>query len=160
MTGSLVEKKEFQKQSLKAGIARKIGDRNRLKRKSTATVKEVKPVRPPAATPALDSTKVVTVEVPKQAPMAVAVESAKKAFWIFGSLPFSSSISALEATPIKVPKVSNKSTNIKATMMVIKLKVAIALKSSCIKVGARLGMEMPLEKLGNREKAPSLGLGT
>ena len=45
--------------------------------------------------------------------------------------------STLEATPIKVPRVSNKSTNMKESMIVMKLKVKIALKSSCIKVGAK-----------------------
>ena len=43
----------------KAGMAMKNGDRNRERRKSTDTVTAVSPVRPPSATPAALSTKVV-----------------------------------------------------------------------------------------------------
>ena len=144
----------------KAGIARKIGAKNKLRKNRTAAVTAVRPVRPPTATPALLSTKVVTVEVPSRAPPVVAMESASKAPSIFGSLPSLSSILALEATPIRVPRVSNKSTNMKESMIVIKLKVKIALKSSCMKVGARLGTEIPLAKLGITENIPSFGFGT
>ena len=63
----------------KAGIARKIGAKNKLRKKRTAAVTAVRPVRPPTATPALLSTKVVTVEVPSRAPPVVAMESASKA---------------------------------------------------------------------------------
>ena len=60
----------------KPGIARKSGARKIESRNSTAAVAAVRPVLPPAATPAEDSTKVVVVEVPKTAPTAVATESA------------------------------------------------------------------------------------
>lgn len=48
---------------------------------------EVKPVRPPSETPEALSTKVVTVEVPRQAPAVVATASAKSAPLILGSFP-------------------------------------------------------------------------
>ena len=51
------------------GIA-KVASRNRH-----AVVNEVRPVLPPAETPAPDSTKVVTVEVPSIAPAQVATAS-------------------------------------------------------------------------------------
>ena len=144
----------------KAGIARKIGARNKLRANSTALTMAVSPVRPPTPTPAELSTKVVTVEVPSTAPAVVATESAKRAPLIFGRRPSLSSISALEATPIRVPKVSNKSTNMKVITIVTKFRVAMALKSICMKVGARLGIAMPLAKLGITENMPWAGSGT
>ena len=49
----------------KDGIAVKIGAKNIDSANSTAAVIEVRPVLPPAATPAEDSTNVVVVEVPR-----------------------------------------------------------------------------------------------
>lgn len=72
---------------------------------STATVKAVSPVLPPAATPAEDSINAVVGLVPKTAPTVVAVESASSAFRTFGSLLFFIS-PACSATPIIVPVVS------------------------------------------------------
>ena len=54
-------------------------------RNSTPVVKEVRPVRPPSETPAEDSTKVVTVEVPRTAPQAVAIASASR--WLLAGCP-------------------------------------------------------------------------
>ena len=51
------------------------------------------------------------VEVPSTAPTQVPMESAISAPLMWGRRPSSSSISALEATPIRVPSVSNRSTN-------------------------------------------------
>lgn len=48
----------------------------------------------------------------------------------------------------------------KESMIVMKLKVKIALKSNCMKVGAKLGTEIPLAKLGITENMPSFGFGT
>ena len=57
----------------KDGIAVKIGANNvEIRNKNPATT-AVKPVRPPAATPEEDSTKVVTVDVPSTAPDVVAL---------------------------------------------------------------------------------------
>ena len=51
-----------------AGTIEIIGLKNIARRKSTATVSAVRPVRPPCSTPLALSTKVVTVEVPSTAP--------------------------------------------------------------------------------------------
>jgi hypothetical protein len=55
----------------------------------TATVTEVQPVRPPAATPEVDSIKAVVGLVPKIDPIIVAIESESRACLARGSLsPF------------------------------------------------------------------------
>ena len=54
------------------------------------------------------------------APALVAIASAKRACLILGSLPFSSSILALLATPISVPSVSNMSTKRNEHIITIK----------------------------------------
>ena len=134
----------------KDGIARKIGDRNRDSPNRIAAVREVRPVRPPSATPDALSTNVVTVEVPNIAPTEVPTASASRAPRMFGSFPSLSSISALEATPIRVPRVSNISTNKNANMMTTKSRENTMEKSIFIRVGVRAGMEKPLEKSGSR----------
>ena len=53
-----------------------------------ATVTDVKPVRPPAATPDDDSTNAVVGLVPNIEPAVVATESAKRAARARGNLPF------------------------------------------------------------------------
>ena len=63
----------------KAGMAKKIGHRNRDTAKRAAVQTEASPVLPPAATPAALSTKVVVVLVPKAAPAQVAIASDKRA---------------------------------------------------------------------------------
>ena len=98
------------------------------RRKSKAVVKAVRPVFPPAATPAEDSTNVVVVEVPRTAPEEVAIASARSAGRIFGSLPSSSSISAFVATPIRVPSVSKRSTNRNEKIITMKLNIPTSLK--------------------------------
>ena len=98
----------------KDGIAKKIGDKNRATKNNPAETKEVNPDLPPSAIPDADSAKVVMVEVPKIAPAVVPMASAIRAPRMEGSLPSSSSILALEAQPIRVPKVSNTSTKRKA----------------------------------------------
>ena len=65
------------------GISAKRGVIKRAKRKRTPVVKDVRPVRPPAATPDDDSTNEVTVEVPRQAPTTVPIESAIRACFAF-----------------------------------------------------------------------------
>jgi len=63
----------------KAGIAKKIGAKNKDKAKKIAVKTEASPVLPPAATPAALSTKVVVVLVPRAAPAQVAMASDKRA---------------------------------------------------------------------------------
>ena len=111
-------------------IARKIGDNSNDNPKRMAATREVSPVRPPSATPEALSTKVVTVEVPHIAPTVVPTASERRAPLIFGSLPSLSSMSALEATPINVPSVSNISTNRNANMMTTKSSVKTMEKSN------------------------------
>jgi len=91
---------------------------------------DASPVLPPSATPDVLSTKVVVVEVPSTAPAVVATASASKASLMRGSLPFSSIIFALFATPIRVPSVSNISTNKKEKIITIKSKIRISEKST------------------------------
>ena len=101
-----------------------VASRNRM-----PVVMAVRPVRPPSVTPEALSTKVVVVEVPSTAPAQVAMESAISAPLMWGSLPSSSSMSALEATPIRVPRVSNRSTNRKENMTAKKFRMPTPEKS-------------------------------
>ena len=83
---------------------------------------DARPVLAPSDTPEELSTKVVVVDVPRIAPAEVAIASAKSAGLILSNFPFSSNISALLATPIRVPIVSNISTNRNAKMITTKSK--------------------------------------
>ena len=127
----------------KDGMARKIGERNRDTRKSPAVTNDVRPDLPPSAIPDADSAKVVMVDVPKTAPAVVPKASAKRAPLIAGNFPSSSNIFALDAQPIKVPKVSKTSTKRKAKTTTRKFKENTLLKSILKKVGAiELGTEI------------------
>ena len=141
------------------GMARKIGDRNRDSPKKIAATTDVRPVLPPSATPDALSTNVVVVDVPNTAPREVPMASDSSAPLIFGSFPSLSSMSALDATPIRVPSVSNISTNRNANMMVTKFSDRIPEKSILKKVDAMLGIPSPLEKSGNTLNMPSSALG-
>ena len=66
----------YKRQVAQDGIRTAIGLRNIAMKKSPAVTMDERPVRPPSATPAEDSTKVVTVEVPQIAPVVVAIASA------------------------------------------------------------------------------------
>ena len=68
----------------KEGIARKIGESRRESANRIPATMEVRPVRPPSATPEALSTKVVTVEVPQTAPTVVPTASERSAPLIFG----------------------------------------------------------------------------
>ena len=72
------------------GTEENSGARKSERINSTAVVKDVRPVLPPATTPAELSTKVVTVEVPNNAPTVVPIASANKACLQLGIvvLPF------------------------------------------------------------------------
>ena len=75
-------------------------------------------------------------EVPSNEPATVAVESANSALSRLRISPFSSTKPALLVTPIKVPDVSNKSTNKKAKITLIMAISNAPAISSCINVGA------------------------
>ena len=120
----------------KLGIARNSGEKKSDRMKSSPAKIAVRPVRPPSAIPEADSTKVVMVDVPKQAPVTVPTASERRAPLMPGSLPSLSSIFPRVAQPIRVPSVSNISTNRNASTTTQKFAVRIALKSSFMKVGA------------------------
>ena len=69
------------------GIAVNTGAKNIESKNKNAVVIEVRPVLPPSATPADDSTTVVVVDVPNTAPAVVAIASARSAGRILGNLP-------------------------------------------------------------------------
>ena len=99
-------------------------------RNSRPVVSAVRPVRPPTATPEADSTNVVMVEVPITAPTVVPMASAMSAGLMPGRRPSSSSISALVATPMSVPRVSKISTNRKENTTMMKLTMPTLEKST------------------------------
>lgn len=93
------------------GIIENTGKKNAAITKHPAVARAVRPVLPPSATPDELSTKVVIVDVPSRAPTVVPTASLIRALLASGRLPFSSSIFALVATPVRVPRVSKISTN-------------------------------------------------
>ena len=138
------------------GIARNTGEKNSATANITADVTAVRPVLPPAATPALDSTYEVTVEVPTIAPNIVPNASARRAPLARGRFPFSSRRFPLEATPISVPTVSNKSTNRNENVITKKLIrfCDIQAKSNCPMCGADGILKI---FAGTSENAPAAG---
>ena len=111
----------------KAGIAVNSGEKKAASPNSTPVVTAVSPVRPPWATPAEDSTKAEVVDVPIIAPQVVAMASVRRAGRMTGSFPSLSRKPALEHTPIRVPMVSNISTNRKENMITTKLRIVVPL---------------------------------
>lgn len=93
------------------GMEINIGENKTARRNMSPVTTDARPVLAPAPTPAELSTNVVVVDVPKTAPAQVATASARRASFTLGRHPFSSSIPDLFETPIKVPTVSNISTN-------------------------------------------------
>lgn len=81
-------------------------------RKGWGATREVSPVRPPSATPEALSTKVVTVESTTRSTYCSFLPSEKKsAFDVWRVCLLCQAYQHLEATPIRVPRVSNISTN-------------------------------------------------
>ena len=142
-----------------AGIAKNTGEKNNAAKNKQPAVNAVKPVLPPSAMPADDSTKVVIVDVPKSEPAVVPIASVNSTCLTLGSLPSLSRRFAFDAQPMTVPIVSNKSTNRNAISTVKNSKDSTELKSTCINVGSSdAGIEsIPF---GNRLKNPFSGLGT
>ena len=141
------------------GIVINNGERTTETRNNKPVTAAVKPVRPPSATPAEDSTNVVVVDVPKIAPADVAIASDIRAGLMLGSFPFSSSIPAFVLTPIIVPNVSNKSTKRNSNTTIIKLTIPTALKSSlkhCPKVSPKAEKSKLTKCVGITEKKLSL----
>ena len=108
------------------------------RRKRIPTTTAINPVRPPTATPEALSMKLVVLEVPRTAPMTVALLSASSAFFRFGILP-SRTRPPRSVTPMRVPAVSKRSTKKKAKMMLYMAGSSALRKSICMKVGASEG---------------------
>ena len=101
--------------------------KNALTAKQIATTTLTRPVRPPTAIPEALSTYVVVFDVPKIAPIDVAVASANKALSILDLNPELSSIAFISSSekipvcrpvPIKVPIVSNVSDKLKEKIVI------------------------------------------
>ncbi|MNM87839.1 hypothetical protein D3C81_1000310 [compost metagenome] len=101
----------------KPEIAPTSGEMNIDNRNRTATTSDVSPVRPPAATPVVDSMKAVVGLVPNIEPTVVAVASASSAALARGSSPFFIA-PVCSVTPISVPVVSNNVTSKNANTVV------------------------------------------
>ena len=106
------------------------GAKNMESRNRIPVVRAVRPVFPPAAIPADDSTNVVVVDVPRTAPAVVATASAMRAGLIEGSLPSLSISPAFVLTPMRVPRVSKRSTKRNANITTMKLNTPTASKST------------------------------
>lgn len=134
-----------------AVAAEGINPNNPLKKreikKRIAVVNEARPVLAPAATPEDDSTKEVTVDVPRHAPTTVPTESASNASLQFLIFPFSSFKLDCSATPINVPNVSNISVNKNVIRTTRNLTVKMFVKSNLNKYGAS-GIEKGLKFSG------------
>ena len=110
-----------------AGIMLMADANSALRAMHTATTRLVRPVRPPASIPAVDSTTVVVFEVPKIAPTDVAHEShrsARSSLVLNPLLSTDDSSSSLNRplrlpVPMKVPMVSKVSTRLKERMATI-----------------------------------------
>src|SRR5690625_3191777 len=116
------------------------GEKNSASKNNPAVTTDVNPVRPPALTPEVDSTKEVVVDVPTIAPATVAAESANNALPARGSL-LSFIKPACLATATNVSVVSKKSTNknVNITTSISKVNISPKLTKACPKVGATLG---------------------
>ena len=88
----------------------------------------VRPVRPPASTPAADSTKVVMVQLPVRPPAMVAMASEVRVSFMPGISPFSSSMPPRAAAPMTVPIVSNISMMQKVMTSVTQVSQPICIK--------------------------------
>lgn len=97
-----------------------------------------------------------------RAPVQVATESAMRAPLMWGRRPFSSSMLLLEATPMRVPSVSKRSTKRKAKITAKKSREKTEEKSILPQTGRGFkGMKAakPAERLGKTLKVPNFGSG-
>ena len=124
------------------GIARNTGAKNSAIAKQIATVNDVRPVRPPSATPDALSTYVVVVLVPQIAPHTVATASAIRTFFTPGMVPSGFIALAFFDTPITVPIVSNISMkrNVNTTISISHERMLW--NSNLQKMGATEGTEL------------------
>ena len=115
------------------------GANSKQRIKSPEVTTDVRPVLPPAATPAVLSMKLVVDDVPNRAPVMVAVESANNACFSLGSLPFELSKFDWVPIPINVPAVSKISivSNVKIIVIIEPFK-AVEI-SILYKIGLKSG---------------------
>src|SRR5699024_3473401 len=99
-------------------ITARMGEKNKAIAKQAAIITDVKPVLPPTAIPAEDSTLVAGVDVPSIDSVSLAIESSSIALPVFVMVLFFMNPGWLEST-IKAPAVSKKATNknVKITVM-------------------------------------------
>ncbi len=109
------------------GTSFAMGLKNMAIKKNRPQNTEVRPVRPPAAAPALTSLNVVMVEVPHRAPTVVAMASESMPAFMFRGSPFSSIRPARSQAAYKVPRVSNISTIQKDSAVVAMVRSRLAL---------------------------------
>src|SRR5699024_10158646 len=116
------------------------GEKNNANKKNPAVTTEANPVRPPTATPDVDSTKEVVVDVPTTDPTTVAAESENNARPARGNL-LSFISPACVATATSVPAVSKKSTNknVKITTSICRVSISPKLINACPNVEEILG---------------------
>lgn len=107
-----------------AGTIRKIGAKNKASINITAVLTDVKPVRPPAVTPAALSTKAVLGLVPKEALIQFLKHLLKGLYESVENRRFRQLILLFEITPINVPTESKRLTikNVNTTISISKLK--------------------------------------
>ncbi len=91
------------------GIMRKRGERKTQTKNRMLVTTAVRPVRPPASTPMVDSMNVEIVVQPVAEPTTVPTASTRNGFFNVGKFPSSSSIFVCAPTAIKAPKVAKKS---------------------------------------------------
>lgn len=131
------------------------GAKSNAKRNKIPQVTAVKPVRPPAPTPAALSTKAVMVLAPKRAPKLTPTASTVMALPSPGNLPsLGLAMPALVAVPIKVPMESNNSTKVKEKIMVTRpmlmaLPISNWKKAALLKSGTAI-----MEKLSGNWALP------
>src|SRR5690606_16186066 len=108
------------------GIASTNDTNGIISRNSRPVTTTTRPERPPAATPAVDSTYAVADDELTRPPPTAPSESIRSGFSASGSSPFSSRYPAWEPTPMSVPIVSKKSVSIR----LITTRIAVRMPSS------------------------------
>ena len=124
------------------------GAMNMQARNMNAAVRLVRPVRTPEA----DSTNVVTVDVPQQAPATVPTASDSRASFMLGMLPSLSVMPARDAVPTSVPMVSNMS-----IMQNVMIRLT-AVNQPMLKKSAKSNLNRVVSAMsrnGGRKDAPS-----
>src|SRR5690606_18490465 len=113
------------------GTSPSSGDRNMNGRNNRPVTTAVRPVRPPALTPAADSMYEVPLELPTRPEKVVEMASANIALPTFLGVPSGSVSPATLVTPTKVEMLSNMSVNSSANTGAMRATLSTPLRSSC-----------------------------